>query len=102
MTDDPPRSRFDTLAVVLGVIALLLAVATVVQAAQVRALQQQVRDGQGKLAQAQTMANLDNSLIQLMAKTAAENDDNAIRDLLERNGVTFKPPPIPSADFSQR
>ena len=98
MIDDQPTSRFDSVAVLLGVLAMILAIATVVQAASNRSLQGKVAAGQAKLAQAQAMANLNNSLIQLMAKTAAEKDDRAIRDLLARNGVTFNSPPAPVAD----
>jgi cell division protein FtsB len=98
MTDDASRSRFDGIAVLLGALALLLAIVTVVQSVRNRTLQAQVADGQAKLAKAQAMANLDNSLVQLMAKTAADKDDRAIRDLLARNGVTFKAPPAPAPE----
>jgi hypothetical protein len=91
--DDAPRSRFDGVAVILGAVALILAILSVVQSARNRSLQAQVAEGQAKLAKAQTMANLDTSLVQLMAKTAADKNDGAIRDLLARNGVTFKAPP---------
>lgn len=93
--DDAPRSRFDGVAVLLGALALLLAIVSVVQSARNRMLQAEVTEGQVKLAKAQTMANLDNSLVQLMAKTAADKNDSALRDLLARNGVTFKTPPAP-------
>ncbi len=96
--DDAPRSRFDSVAVLLGALALMLAIVTVVQSARNRMLQAEVAEGQAKLAKAQTMANLDNSLVQLMAKTAADKNDGAIRDLLARNGVTFKAPPALAAD----
>jgi 3-methyladenine DNA glycosylase Mpg len=98
MTDDAPRSRFDSVAVLLGALALILAIASVVQSARNRTLQVQVAEGQAKLAKAQTMANLDNSLVQLMAKTAADKNDGALRDLLARNGVTFKAPPAPAPE----
>jgi hypothetical protein len=94
--DDAPRSRVDGMAVILGAVALILAILSVVQSARNRSLQAQVAEGQAKLAKAQTMANLDTSLVQLMAKTAADKNDGAIRDLLARNGVTFKAPPAPA------
>lgn len=98
MTDDKPNSRFDTVAVLLGALALLLAIVSVVQSARNRMLQAEVTEGQAKLAKAQALANLDNSLVQLMAKTAADKDDGALRDLLARNGVTFKAPPAPKPE----
>ena len=36
-------------------------------------------------------------LIQLLAKAAAERNDQAIRDLLARNGVTFRVSAAPAA-----
>jgi cell division protein FtsB len=97
MTDHIPSSRLDGIAILLGALALILAVVVVVQSASNRALQQKIATGQAKLAQAQTMANLDNSLVQLMAKAAADRNDSALRNLLARNGVTFKTPPVPAA-----
>jgi hypothetical protein len=96
--DDAPRSRFDGVAVILGAVALILAILSVVQSARNRMLQADVAAGQVKLAKAQTLANLDNSLVQLMAKTAADKNDGALRDLLARNGVTFKAPPAPKTE----
>jgi hypothetical protein len=96
--DDAPRSRVDGVAVILGAVALILAILSVVQSARNRMLQTDVAAGQVKLAKAQTLANLDNSLVQLMAKTAADKDDGALRDLLARNGVTFKAPPAPAPE----
>ena len=98
MTDDASRSHFDGIAVLLGALALLLAIVTVAQSARNRTLQAEVTEGQAKLAKAQALANLDNSLVQLMAKTAADKDDRAIRDLLARNGVTFRAPPTPAPE----
>jgi hypothetical protein len=98
MTDDVSKSRFEGIAVLLGALVLILAIASVVQSARNRTLQTQVSEGQVKLAKAQTLANLDNSLVQLMAKAAAEKNDGALRDLLARNGVTFKAPLAPAPD----
>jgi hypothetical protein len=74
----------------LGVLAMVLALATLVQGFLNRGLQKDVVEGQQQLAKAQTLANLDNSLIQLLAKSAVDNKDQALRDLLARNGVTFQ------------
>jgi hypothetical protein len=75
---------------VLGGIALVLAVTTVILSAGNRDLQQKLTDGQAKVARVQALSNLDNNLIQLLAKSAMDNKDDALRQLLESNGVTFK------------
>ncbi len=90
MTETHRASRLSKASVYLGGLALLLAIVTVVQGMSNRSLQQEVATGQAQVAKAQTLANLDNSLVQLMAKSAVDNNDNALRDLLARNGVTFK------------
>ena len=90
MTERTTASGPDWKANALGFLALLLALANLAQSYFNRDLQNQVSAGQAQLAKAQTLANVDNSLIQLLAKSAAENNDTALRDLLARNGVTFK------------
>lgn len=77
----------------VSVVVLILAIALVVLGAQNRSLQDQVAAGRQQLARAQTFAGLDNSLVQLLAKTAAEKNDAALKDLLAHNGVTFKVEP---------
>lgn len=74
----------------LGVLALVLALLNVVGAQRNRNLQGEVDTAQTALQRGQAFANVNNSLIQLLAKAAAERNDPAIRDLLARNGVTFK------------
>ena len=86
----------------LGGLALVLAVLSVISAQANRGLQQEVDAARPDLAKGQTFANVDNSLIQLLAKAAVEKNDAALRDLLARNGVTFRvngpatgaPPPV--------
>lgn len=105
MTDTAPAfraSRMGLAEIILGGLALVLALATVWQSYSNRTLQEQVTKDQAQLVRAQTLANLDNSLIQLMAKAAVDNGDTAMRDLLARNGVTVNakaaasPPPASS------
>lgn len=74
----------------LGVVALLLAVLNVAGAQRNRGLQAEVDTAQANLQRGQAFANVNNSLIQLLAKAAAERNDPALRALLARNGVTFK------------
>jgi hypothetical protein len=102
MIEDASKPRFEGLAFLLGALALILAIVSVVQSARNRGLQKQVADGQAKLAAAQTVANLDNSLIQLMAKAAADKNDGAMRDLLARNGVTLKAGPVAAPPVEEK
>lgn len=74
----------------LGLLALILALLNVAGAQRNRDLQGKVDAAQPALQRGQTFANVNNSLIQLLAKAAAERNDPAIRELLARNGVTFK------------
>ena len=89
-TDSPALIWIGTL---LGSLALILAVMGAIQAYANRELQEQAAATQTKLAKAQTFANLDNSLIQLLAKTAADTHDAELRDLLAKNGITFQARP---------
>lgn len=79
--------------IAFGMAALLLALATLWQAHGNRDLQRQVADGQQRVAKAQAMANVDTTLVQLLAKAAVERDDPALRSLLERNGVRLNATP---------
>lgn len=80
-----PQSWIDLLG---GGLALVLALLTAYQSYSNRALQDQLIKTQADLVRAQTLANLDNNLIQLMAKAAVDSNDGAMRALLARNGVT--------------
>jgi len=80
----------------LAVLALVLAVVVAVESALNRAAQDKVNAGRAELARAQTFANLDNGLVQLLAKTAAERRDAQIQGLLARNGVTYRIEPKPA------
>ena len=81
----------------LGVLALLLALLNVAGAQRNRSVQAAFDRQQAALQRGQTFANINNSLIQLLAKAAAETNDTAIRDLLARNGVTFQLKPDAAA-----
>ncbi len=74
----------------LGVLALLLAIVNVAGAQRNRSLQGEVDTAQANVQRGQAFANVNNSLIQLLAKAAAEGNDPAIRALLASNGITFK------------
>ena len=76
----------------LGATAMILAILGFSQANANRELQKAAGQNQARLTRANTFANLDNGLIQLMAKSAVENNDPALTALLAENGVTFKKP----------
>lgn len=83
-----------------ALVVLALVIASVVMAGRNRGLQDQVAAGQARLANAQTAANLDNTLIRLLTTAAVEHDDAAIKALLAANGITYRQnaaPPAPAA-----
>lgn len=88
-----------------GGLALLLALATAGFALANSSLQGVAAAGQAKVAGAQTAANVNASLIRLLAKSAAENNDEALKALLARNGITFnaasKGPGSPAVPVAQ-
>ena len=84
------RDWLGTAATLLGGLALVLAVFSVVQSGANRDLQETASANQAQLQKAQTLATIDNNLVQLLAKAAAEGNDSDIRALLARNGVTFR------------
>ena len=82
----------------LGLTAMVLAVLGFTQANTNRALQKAVASNQARLERAGTFANLDNSLVQLIAKSAADNKDAALTTLLANNGITFHVAPTAQTD----
>ena len=74
----------------LGGGVLLLALIDAGGAQLNRSLQTDVGDLQAKLARSRTVVQVDTALVQLLARTAADKDDAALRSLLSRNGVTFR------------
>ena len=77
----------------LGLLAIVLALLTFNQANANREIQKVAASNQTRLERATTFANLDNSLIQLMAKSATESNDAAMMGLLAANGVTIRKGP---------
>ncbi len=71
-------------------LALILAIVLAFEGVQNRSLQDKVNSERAELTRAQAFANIDNSVVQLLAKTAVEKNDNAIRGLLASNGVTLQ------------
>ncbi len=90
MSEPRPDSRLALASIVLGGLCVVLALSLALMAAINRTLRARIAEGQAQVSKAQTLANLDNSLVQLLAKSAVDNNDLALRDLLSRNGVTFK------------
>lgn len=95
MDDGNSPARGGVAAAALGGVVLIIGVMTVWQAGVNRGLQEELAGNQERLAKAQTVANLDNNLVQLLAKAAVENNDTAIRNLLSANGVTLNQGPAP-------
>lgn len=83
------RSPLDRVHFALGGLALVLAILAVGFVIANASLQKTAAAGQAKIASAQTAANLNNSLIRMLAKSAAENNDPALKTLLAENGITL-------------
>jgi hypothetical protein len=81
----------------LAGLALILALASVVLSVQIRNLQDHVESQRADLMKAQAVAQVDNSVIQLLARTAVEKNDPQIRALLATVGVTLGTQPPPPA-----
>ncbi len=77
----------------LGALALLLTGVNVAMAESNRDIQTRITERQALVAKAQTLASLNNNLIQLLARGAADQHDDALRNLLARNGVNFTQAP---------
>ena len=85
----------------LGVLAVVLAVLSLIGANTNRGLQTVAATNQARIERANTFANLDNNLVQLIAKSAADNNDTALTSLLSTNGVTFRKAPEASGQESK-
>lgn len=90
MNESVSTSRMPELAFGLCALALLLSLVGAWLASSNRSLQTQLLEGQAQVAKSQALVNLDNSLVQMMAKVAVDNNDGDIRRLLAANGVTVK------------
>lgn len=80
-------------------IALAAALALVVKlsmASGVADLQRDVAGRQQTIAASQVLGQVNGRLIQMLATASAERNDQALRNLLARNGVTFSVSPAPS------
>jgi hypothetical protein len=74
----------------VSAVTLALALLDVVMTSNVRDLQADVAQRQQYLNQSVQLGRLNTQIIQTLAKLSAQNNDDAIRSMLERNGVTFK------------
>jgi hypothetical protein len=77
----------------LGAVALALAIWLSVTISSVRSLSAETQNLSAQVSRGTTLAQVNNNLIQLMARTAAERNDDQLRNLLQSNGVTFKVQP---------
>lgn len=75
---------------VLVVVALILAIAVTVQTVRQRSLQSDIEANAELLQNGQTLANLNNSLIQIIVQKAVETDDEQLKALLAENGISYR------------
>lgn len=85
------------LAALLAFVALALAVWSAVLGVENRALGKTVGEQQNMVARARSIAQVDNALIQLISRTAAQTDDAELAALLTKNGVSFQEQSRPTA-----
>lgn len=97
MSDAGTTGRSTHVQLILGAVSILAAIVLVVMGAMNRSLQTDIAAGQAKLATVQASANVNNTLIRLLAKSAAETGDPQIRALLARNGITYQSAPTAGA-----
>jgi hypothetical protein len=76
--------------VVLGGLALLLLVANVCLIDGNRNLQSEIGRRQGLIGASGTMSQLNQNLVQALAQTAVEDNDQEARDLLAGQGITVR------------
>jgi hypothetical protein len=78
---------------VFGASALLLVIYNITQYRANRDLQLQFTQESQYIQQSTQLQALNNQIIQALAELAARDKDAAVRELLERNGITFQPAP---------
>ena len=74
----------------IAAVTLVLALFDLVMTSRVRELQADVAQRQQYLNQSAALGRLNAQIIQNLARLSAQSNDEAIRALLAKNGVTFK------------
>jgi Flp pilus assembly protein TadD len=74
----------------VSAVTLILAIADVAMTSKVRELQADVTQRQQYLNQSVALGRLNTQIIQTLARMSSQSNDEAIRALLAKNGVTFK------------
>jgi hypothetical protein len=74
----------------ISAVTLILALVDAVMTSSVRELQAEVAQRQQYLNESVTLGRLKTQIIQTLVRLSAESNDEAIRLLLAKNGVTFK------------
>jgi len=74
----------------ISAVTLVLALIDVAMTSSVRELQTDVGHRQQYLNQSVALGRLNSQIIQTLAKLSAQSNDEAIRSMLAKNGVTFK------------
>lgn len=67
-----------------------------------QSLQRQVNQRQAVINQAEQINRLDATLVRALARQAASQHDDTIREVLARNGVTYRVTPPPAAPEGAR
>jgi hypothetical protein len=86
----------------LSAVALLVLVTNVALVSSNRNLQFEVNQRQVALNNANSLSQLNTSLVQALAETSIKNDDKAIRDLLSSQGITIKPKGATAKDSTKK
>ncbi len=90
MRSDTAALRYNRVQLALGIVAIAAATVLILLGVLNRSLQADVAAGQARITNAQAAANVNNTLIRLLAKAAAEKNDDKIRALLSQNGISFR------------
>jgi hypothetical protein len=90
------RSILDKANVGLAVLALIALAVKLSLTASAAEATRVVAERQHRIVAAQTLAQVDNQLVQMLASASAQTNDAAVRQLLSDNGINFTvntPPP---------
>jgi hypothetical protein len=92
------RAGFNTLLVILAAAPLVFTVVDFVLTQGNRSLRAEVDQRQHLIDQNAQLARVNQVLMRQIAVAAVKNQDNKLRELLSRNGITINVPPTPPAD----
>lgn len=88
MSNPPPYPILGIAEAIAGLTALVLAAACTMTEQHNRNLEAQIHDKQVQIAKAESLALLNANLIRLVGTVASERHDQALTEVLARNGLT--------------